>query len=130
MNKQFFSQNSPINNDDMIVIKLKRDTTSGDPEIDMTTSELQQVYNTIHNKQIIPVFCYYKQLKQTAGRPYDTLLIPCVVKDLAPSQSVPTIEDNMISIEARFKLLVTGGTETDYNITINKDGTSQITALG
>lgn len=126
MNKQFFSQNSLID-DDMIVIKIKKDSPSGPVTSDMSTEELINIYNKILKQKTIPVFCYYKYLAQTAGRPYDTCLVPCSVISMEDSLT-PVPEETNIIVYANFTCSPTGvnsGIFPDakaYKITIAPSG--------
>lgn len=111
----------------MIVIKIKKDSPSGSIASDMGTQELIDIYNKISKQKTIPVFCYYKYLAQTAGRPYNTCLVPCSVISMEDSL-IPVPEDTNITIYANFICSPTGTVGAlfpdakAYRITITSSG--------
>lgn len=111
----------------MIVIKLKRDSPSGSITSDMSTQDLIDIYNKISKQKTIPVFCYYKYLAQTAGRPYDTCLVPCSVISMEDSL-IPVPKNTNIIVYANFICSPTGTGSAlfpdakAYKITITSSG--------
>lgn len=115
----------------MIVIKIKKDSPNGTITSDMSTPELIDIYNKISKQNTIPVFCYYKYLAQTSGRPYDTCLVPCSVISMEDSL-IPVPEDTNIIVYANFICSPTGVSSSifpdskAYKITITSSGALSI----
>lgn len=97
MNKQFFSQNSPINSDDMIFIKVKNDNINPQNITgDMTTEEVINIFNKLRNDQLVPVCVYYKYIKHEDDTVYSTITIPAVVQNYAKKTQSPTSSQNIV----------------------------------
>lgn len=132
MNKQFFSQNSPINSDDMIFIKVKNDNT--DPQNitgDMTSKEVTNIFNKLRNDQLVPVCVYYKYIKREDDTVYRTITIPAVVQNYAKKTESPTSDKN-IEIRGMLPVQIVGE-EVQVNnglfITITSSGAMSVTVV-
>lgn len=129
MNKQFFSQNSPINSDDMIFIKVKNDNV--DPQNitgDMTTEEVTNIFNKLRNYQLVPVCVYYKYIKHENDTVYNTITIPAVVQNYVKKTESPTSDQNIL-IRAMLPYPIVG-TEVEVDdglfITITSSGAMSV----
>lgn len=129
MNKQFFSQNSPINSDDMIFIKVKNDNI--DPQNitgDMTSEEVTNIFNKLRNDQLVPVCVYYKYINHGGDTVYRTITIPAVVQNYAKKTESPTSSQN-IEIRAMLPYPIVGtevAIDDGLYITITSSGAMSV----
>ena len=132
MNKQFFSQNSPINSDDMIFIKVKNDSINPKNITgDMTSKEVTNIFNKLRNDQLVPVCVYYKYIKRENDTVYRTITLPAVVQNYAKKTESPTSDKN-IEIRGMLPTQIVGE-EVQVNdglfITITSSGAMSVTIV-